>query len=149
MPPQLGREFRGQIAEIRAALLALPSASTNGRGRPDGWTGKQILGHLLDSASNNRHRWVLATIQGSYAGPKYAQDAWVSVHDYGSQSWETLLDWWQAEHEILAALVDAIPEDRLQVSCTIGDDEPVTLRFLIEDYVAHHRHHLAQLRAAS
>jgi DinB superfamily len=149
IPTQLAREFRSQIGEIRAALIALPPACADARFRRDGWTGREILGHLLDSASNNRHRFVLATIQGTYAGPKYAQDDWVAVHRYAHQPWETLLDWWLAQHELLAALVDAIPEDRLQASCMIGEDGPVTLRFLIEDYISHQRHHLAQLRAAS
>jgi len=148
-PTQLAREFRSQIGEIRAALLTLPAACADTRLREDGWTGREIVGHLLDSASNNRHRFVLATIQGSYTGPGYAQDDWVAVHGYARQPWETLLRWWQAEHELLASLVDAIPEERLQTICIVGDNEPVTLSFLIEDYVAHQRHHLAQLVAVS
>jgi hypothetical protein len=52
------------------------------------------------------------------------------------------------EHEILACVVDRIPEERLDASCTIGDKAPVTLRFLIEDYLEHQRWHLAQLAAA-
>lgn len=149
VPTQLAREFHNHIGEIRAALIALPAACADARFREDGWTGREILGHLLDSASNNRHRFVLATIQGSYTGPGYAQDDWVAVHGYARQPWETLLRWWQAEHELLAALVDAIPEERLQTICIVGDNEPVTLSFLIEDYVAHQRHHLAQLVAVS
>lgn len=149
IPTQLAREFRSQIGEIRAALIALPAGCADARLRADGWTGREILGHLLDSASNNRHRFVLATIHGSYAGLSYAQDDWVAVHGYAHQPWETLLRWWQAEHELLAALVDAIPEQRLQTICVVGGNEPVTLSFLIEDYVAHQRHHLAQLVAVS
>ena len=51
-----------------------------------------------------------------------------------TQTWETLLRWWQVEHEILAAVVDRIPEDRLEAVCIVGEDAPVSLRFLIEDY---------------
>ncbi len=55
-----------------------------------------------------------------------------------SKPWETLLRWWHVEHEILMAVVDRIPEERLEARCVVGDDEaPVTLRFLIEDYVTH------------
>ena len=36
-------------------------------------------------------------------------------------------------------------EERLKAGCAVGDDAPVTLRFLIEDYVRHQRGHLAQL----
>lgn len=106
------------------------------------------MGHLLDSATNNRQRFVRAAIDGRYTGPTYAQDAWVAAHGYAGEAWETLLRWWQAEHEILMAAVDRIPEERLESSCTVGDDEPVTLRFLIEDYLRHQRWHFKQLQAA-
>jgi hypothetical protein len=116
--------------------------------RVGGWTRKQIVGHLLDSAANNRQRFVRATIDGQYSGPGYAQDAWVEAHGYAGESWETLLRWWQAEHEILMALVDSIPEERLEASCVVGDEAPVTLRFLIEDYVRHQQGHFKQLESA-
>ena len=43
------------------------------------------------------------------------------------------------------AVVDNIPEERLEAGCVVGDDAPVTLRFLIEDYVSHQRWHLKQI----
>jgi len=69
--------------------------------REGGWTRKEIVGHLLDSAANNRQRFVRAAADGRYDGPKYLQDAWVKAHGYGEQNWEKLVRWWQAEHEIL------------------------------------------------
>jgi hypothetical protein len=147
MPTQTSREFRAEIERLRHALLALSPALANTPWRAGGWTRKQIVGHLLDSAANNRQRFVRAAIDGQYAGPGYAQDDWVAAHGYGDESWETLLRWWQAEHEILAAAVDRIPEERLGAMCVVGDDAPVTLRFLIEDYLRHQRGHFAQLAA--
>jgi hypothetical protein len=147
MSTQLAQDFRAELNGLRAALLTLPPELADTPWRDGGWTRKQIVGHLLDSAANNRQRFVRAAIDGHYAGPKYAQDAWVAAHGYGGQSWETLLRWWETEHEILAAAVDNIPEERLNASCAIGDDAPVSLRFLIEDYLRHQRCHLAQLTA--
>ena len=147
MPTETAREFRAEIERLRGALLALSPALADTPWRAGGWTRKQIVGHLLDSAANNRQRFVRAAIDGQYAGPKYAQDAWVAAHGYGDESWETLLRWWQAEHEILAAVVDRIPEERLEAMCVVGDDAPVTLRFLIEDYLNHQRGHFTQLAA--
>jgi len=147
MPTDTAREFRAEIERLRGALLALSPALADTPWRVGGWTRKQIVGHLLDSAANNRQRFVRAAIDGQYAGPGYAQDAWVAAHGYGDQSWETLLRWWQAEHEILAAAVDRIPEERLEANCVVGDDAPVTLRFLIEDYLRHQRGHFTQLGA--
>jgi hypothetical protein len=148
MPTQTLREFRAEIERLRGALLALSPALADTPWRAGGWTRKQIVGHLLDSAANNHQRFVRAAIDGQYARPKYAQDAWVAAHGYGDESWETLLRWWQAEHEILAAVVERIPEERLEAMCVVGDDAPVTLRFLIEDYLNHQRGHFTQLVAA-
>jgi hypothetical protein len=145
----LANTFRAQLDELHAELLALPPALAETPWRVGGWTRKQIVGHLLDSAANNRQRFVWAAIDGAYAGPQYGQDAWVAAHGYAEQSWETLLRWWRVEHEILAAVVERIPEERLEANCVLGGAAPVTLRFLIEDYLRHQRHHFAQLKAGS
>jgi hypothetical protein len=43
---------------------------------------------------------------------------------------------------MLGRVVKRIPDERLEASCRIGSDAPVTLRFLIEDYILHMQHHL-------
>ena len=147
MATNLAQHFRTELDDIHAAIIALSPQIAGAPWREGGWTRKQIVGHMLDSAANNRQRFVRASTDGSFAGPNYAQDAWVAAHGYAGQHWETLLRWWEVEHEILASVVDNISEDRLEASCTVGDDAPVTLRFLIEDYTRHQRWHLAQLTA--
>ncbi|MGA2648972.1 MAG: DinB family protein [Terracidiphilus sp.] len=149
MSATLANNFRIELSVLRTALLALPPALADIPWHEGGWTRKQILGHLLDSAANNRQRFVRAATEGSYSGPKYAQDAWVAAHGYVSIPWDTLVRWWQAEHEILAAIMDRIPEELLGATCVVGEDEPVTLRFLIEDYLAHQRWHFKHLEAGS
>jgi hypothetical protein len=144
---EIALQFRAELDEIHTSLLALSPALADVPWRVGGWTRKQIIGHLLDSAANNRQRFVRASTEGAYTGPTYAQDAWVAAHGYADQSWETLLSWWRAEHEILMAVVDHIPKDKLEVMCVVGDEEPVTLHFLIEDYLTHQLWHLAQLMA--
>ena len=145
MPLEIAKQFRGELNAIHSSLLAVPQALADVPWRKGGWTRKEIVGHLLDSAANNRQRFVRGAIDGEYAGPKYAQEAWVAAHGYASQSWDILLSWWIVEHEILAAVVDCVPEGRLEARCVVGDDAPVTLRFLIEDYVSHQRWHLSQI----
>jgi hypothetical protein len=151
MTTQLARSFRSELGEIRKAIGAIAAEQTGEPWRAGGWTRKQILGHMLDSATNNRQRFVRAAIDGHYRGPGYAQQGWVDAHGYAEQEWETLIGWWNAEHEILAAVADRIPKERLEASCIVGDDAPVTLRFLIEDYLRHQRGHAEQLagRAAN
>jgi hypothetical protein len=145
MPTQLAENFRSELHAVHTALRALSPELADMPWRVGGWTRKEIVGHLLDSATNNRQRFVRAASQGRFAGPNYGQDAWIAAHGYADQPWETLLEWWKVEHEILAAVVDRIPEQRLDARCILDEDEPVTLRFLIEDYFPHQRGHLDQL----
>jgi hypothetical protein len=147
MPTQIALHFRDELNSVYEALLALSPEIADTPWRDGGWTRKQVVGHMLDSAANNRQRFVRATIHGSFVGPDYAQAEWVAAHGYSGQSWTTLLDWWKVEHEILAAVVDRIPEERFDAICTVGENAPVTLRFVVEDYFRHQRWHLAQLTA--
>jgi hypothetical protein len=147
MPTQISQSFRSDIDAVHTALLTLPAQLADTPWREGGWTRKQIVGHMLDSATNNRQRVVRASIHGSFTGPDYAQSAWVDAHGYAELPWATLLHWWKVEHEILAAAVDHVPEERLDAICTIGENTPVTLRFVIEDYFRHQRWHLQQLQA--
>jgi hypothetical protein len=142
---QLSNLFSTGCAEIRAALVAFPEQFADTPYRPDGWTRKQVLGHMIDSAANNHQRFVRAALDGEYTGPGYAQEGWVALHGYADLPWETLLALWGAMHGMLERVVSRIPEERLGVLCVVGSDAPVTLRFLIEDYLAHARHHLGQI----
>lgn len=149
MADNLAQWFRAELDAIHDALVALPAELADVPWRAGGWTRKQIVGHLLDSATNNRHRFVRAGAEDVHAGPQYGQDAWVAAHGYADQPWATLLAWWETEHEILMAVVDRVPAERLDASYAVGDDAPVTLRFLIEDYIAHQRWHLKQIFAGT
>jgi hypothetical protein len=148
MTTEIARHFRAELDAIHTALISVPAGLADTEWREGGWTRKQIVGHMLDSATNNRQRFVRAATDGSFAGANYGQDSWVAAHGYAEQPWETLLLWWEVEHEILAAVVDRIPEGRLAASCTLDEDPPVTLRFLIEDYTEHQRWHLAQINGS-
>jgi hypothetical protein len=148
MPTEIAQRFRAEVDAVHSALLAVPVNLDDTPWRVGGWTRKQIVGHMLDSAANNRQRVVRASIHGRFTGPDYAQAEWVSAHGYSELTWATLLQWWEVEHEILAAAVDHVPEERLDAVCVIGENAPVTLRFVIEDYFRHQRWHLQQLNAS-
>ena len=143
----LAEQFKTELETIYESIRGVSPALADVPWRAGGWTRKQIVGHLLDSATNNRQRFVRASTEGVYVGPSYAQDAWVAAHGYTEQPWVTLLEWWRVEHSILAAVVAGIAEGQLGVLCTLGDDAPVTLLFLVEDYVRHQKWHLKQLQA--
>jgi hypothetical protein len=60
---------------LRAVEIAEPTlrkvseAESNIPVLKDGWSRKQVIGHLIDSASNNHQRFVRAALQGSLEFP--------------------------------------------------------------------------------
>lgn len=140
-------EFHEILAVASADLSRISDAEASVASAPGHWSRKQILGHLLDSASNNHHRFVWAQVLGAVTMPAYMQAEWVSAQHYQGRAWKDLIAFWTAYNTHLLYLMQQVPKDCLQNSCHIGDDEPVTLEFLMIDYVAHLRHHWNQILA--
>jgi len=129
-------------------LRAFPDGPATARpNRPTGkgWSMREELGHLIDSAVNNHNRFVRAALEPSYVGPGYAENAWVDVHRYVERPWPTLVAEWHAHNAILVPLIRNIPDAKLATPCTIGGGAPADLAYLIDNYVLHMRHHLDQI----
>jgi hypothetical protein len=110
-----------------------------------GWSRRQVMGHLIDSASNNHQKFVRAMLADALAFPGYDQAGNVRVQAVQEADWELLVSLWASYNRYLAHVIGRLPEDKLDMSCTIGNGEPVTLRFVAEDYVEHLLHHLGQV----
>lgn len=109
------------------------------------WVRKEILGHLIDSAANNHQRFVRAQFDNPLVAPGYDQLAWVAVHRYRERPWAELIELWTSLNRHLAAVVESVPDARLQTPCIIGDHEPMPLEWWMNDYLRHMKHHLEQI----
>ncbi|QMV18172.1 DinB family protein [Granulicella sp. 5B5] len=114
-----------------------------------GWSRKQLVGHLIDSASNNHQRFVRASLQPQLNFPGYDQNGNVRVQHFQHASWSMLVSLWHSYNQFLAHVIAHLPESKLQTACRIGVENPVTLEFLATDYVTHLSHHLAQMGVAT
>ena len=133
------------IAQTKPLLEKLTNADTSVRPSPDKWSRKEILGHLLDSASNNHQRFVRATLQGSLTFPGYDQNALVDLQQFREVDWSFLVDFWAAYNRFLAHVINSLPVGAANIRCEIGKNHPATLAWIAEDYVAHLKHHLNQI----
>jgi len=112
---------------------------------PGGWSARQLLGHLIDSASNNHQRFVRAALQPSLDFPAYDQNGNIRVQAVQDADWDLLISLWAAYNRYLAHVIAHLPAAKLSTPCRIGTGEPVTLEFLVDDYLVHILHHLEQL----
>jgi DinB superfamily len=147
-PHDLASHLRRTIDAGLTNLRALDSGGASVQPKvPTSWSPKQELGHLIDSAANNHIRFVRAALEAEYQGPSYRQEEWVKIHGYQDAPWDFLVTLWYHYNTLLAVLVDRIPPEKLAAMCTIGEGQPASLGFVIEDYVRHMQHHLDHILA--
>ena len=130
---------------VRAAESRLVELDPDGgAAKPGGWSRREELGHLIDSAVNN-HQRVIRIPLGDTALPGYRQVEWVRMNQYANREWDDLVELWVSLNLHLWIAADALPPDAWRREASIGDDEPRTLAWIIDDYVQHLVHHLTHI----
>lgn len=112
------------------------------------WSKKEILGHLIDSAANNHQRFVRMQMENNLRLPGYEQEQWVALQQYNTLAWNELVRFWEAYNLHLLHVLRNISPAKLSNTGIIGNNDEMTLEFIIEDYVGHLKHHLEQIIVA-
>lgn len=133
-------------------LILVPEELAANKPAPDKWSIKEIIGHLIDSASNNHHRFVKGQLTEKLVFDNYAQDDWVRIQRYQEMNWHELLILWRSFNLHLAQIIEATSEapryEHVLIQKNVQTQEesdPMTLDYLMEDYVTHLMHHLGQV----
>jgi hypothetical protein len=110
----------------------------------DKWSKKEILGHLIDSATNNHQRFIRVQIE-NVPTIIYDQNKWNSYSNYNQINSTQLISFWTIYNQQLIELIKNIPKEKLNRECNIGKENNETLHWIINDYVRHLDHHLKQI----
>ncbi|HKD18075.1 MAG TPA: DinB family protein [Thermoanaerobaculia bacterium] len=152
-------DLRSAVAAATPRLLALSEAEAERAPAPGKWSPKEVVGHLIDSASNNHGRFVRAQFQEDLVFAGYEQESWVASQRYRTAPWKELVELWRLYNLHLARVIEALPasvrerpRERHNLDAiawrTVPRETPTTLEYFLRDYVAHLKHHLGQIRGA-
>ncbi|RYD59099.1 MAG: DinB family protein [Sphingobacteriales bacterium] len=132
-------------ANISPLLEAIPEDEFSSKPAADKWSKKEILGHLIDSAANNHHRFVRMQFDDNYSITSYDQNKWVIYSYHQLADKQELIIMWKTYNLFLTSLMGNVADDMLNRKASTGDGRTVTLAWLFNDYVAHAEHHLKQI----
>ena len=136
------------INKVSADFLKFSEDELKRKPAPGKWSKKEILGHLIDSAANNHHRFVRSQFEtGPFKVFPYEQEHWVRIQRYNEPDSKFLLELWKIYNLHLLNIITNFPEDRLTVKCVSTDNREIAenLFLLIKDYVDHMDHHMRQI----
>ena len=148
--------FRSDLDVAEPALRQLTDTQASAPLARGKWSRKQVLGHLIDSASVNHERFVRARQLEDLVFAGYDQDEWVEAQRYVDAPWNDLIELWTRYNRHLVRVFEATPQDERcrdrahhnfdEVAFRpISPDLPSTLDYLMKDYVVHLEHHLTQI----
>jgi len=109
---------------------------------PTKWSGKEYLGHLIDSAQSNIRRFVMAQYEDKpYI--VYDQEKWVVAANYQDYSLEDLIDLWMLINKHILVILKNLPEGA--EAREVQTEASHTIGWLAADYNKHLLHHLHQI----
>lgn len=111
---------------------------------------KQIIGHLIDSATNNTHRIVHLHYQKSpLIFPNYAtngnNDRWIAIQDYQNEDWHDLINLWKYSMLHICHVIRNVDPEKLENEWISGDDRKITMESMIVDFPKHFKLHIAEI----
>jgi hypothetical protein len=146
----ISQEIQTLLEEWVPKLEGLPQKTITHRRNSQNRTIKQILGHLIDSTSNNSHRVVhLQYQQTQFAFPNYAtfgnNDRWIAIQDYQNEDWINMINLWKYSLLHFCHVIKNVDDNKLGNEWISGPDKNISLKTMIIDFNRHLKLHLSEI----
>lgn len=147
---QITFEISTLIEKWVPKLTSLPDQTITGSRNSQFRNIKQILGHLIDSTSNNTHRVVHLQYQKSpFSFPNYAtfgnNDRWIALQNYEGADWNNMIQLWKYSLLHFCHVIKNVNDEKLENEWISGPDKNITLRTMILDFPGHLKLHLNEI----
>ena len=146
----IGRELLSLIEEWELKLSALGDDVITERRNSQNRTIKQIVGHMVDSASNNTHRVVHLQYQPSpLVFPDYANlgnnDRWIAIQNYQDEDWNDLVQLWKYINVHFVHVIRYVNAEKLNNIWISALNQEISLEEMVVDFPQHFKLHLKEI----
>ncbi len=131
------------IDNLPSILTQISEENMSEKSSSNKWSKKEIIGHLIDSATNNHQRFVRGQFENN-PEIRYDQNKWNQYNFYQQIDSKQIILFWTFYNKQLIEIIERIPTENLKRKVNV-DGSLLTLEFLIIDYVEHLEHHLKQV----
>jgi DinB superfamily len=145
MKHEIAGKLMATVRSVEPKLRGMSDAEAAIPLKEGGWSRKELLGHLIDSASNNHQRFVRLQQFEHIQLAGYAQEHWVRSQGYAEADWSNLIDLWTSYNLHLADVIRRIKPECLNNRCELTPGRSATLDYFVDDYLGHLQHHLRQM----
>ena len=146
----VSNEIISLVNDWEPVLIRLPEDIISQRRNSQNRTIKQIVGHIIDSSSNNTHRIVHLQYQTPpLIFPNYAtfgnNDRWIAIQDYQNEDWTAMVQLWKYSLIHISHVIKNVKSDKLNNEWISGPGKKVTLKMMIVDFPRHLKLHLSEI----
>lgn len=145
----IAKELEEIIEIFKSDFSDLDEQISSYRIDQDKWTPKEIIGHLIDSASNNHQRFIRFQLSEELEFPDYKNNEWLRIQNHQNMKFIELLLLFYYYNRLIINIVLNINEGCLNNKWNIAWDENsafITFEKLLVHYVEHMKGHLAHFR---
>lgn len=145
----VSKELDNIIELFKNDYLNLDETLTEIRVSDDKWTLKEIVGHLIDSASNNHQRFVRLKLSCEIEFPDYNNIEWLQSQNHNNMRFSELLLLFFYYNKLIVNVILNIDDKSLNNRWNVSWDENssfITLETLANHYVEHMKIHMAHFK---
>ena len=140
-------ELNVLVQQFSERMMQIPEADFSAKPRPEKWSKKEVVGHLIDSGQNNLRRFICGQYEINPPKIVYRQDFWVAANLYQQYAQKDIIDLWKLTNHQISYVLNSMPKanHNKKVKSSQHSDDEKTLEWLAADYVKHMKHHLNQI----
>ena len=146
----VSEEIQALALEWQPKLNSLSEEVISKRRNSQSRTIRQIVGHMVDSATNNTHRVVqLQYRELPLRFHNYAtfgnNDKWIAIQNYQAENWENLVQLWKYTHLHFIHVIQNVNPDAYKNDWISNFNEKITLEQMVEDFPRHFKLHIGEI----